>query len=386
MTTTKRAKLGDVCQIKWGDTSKTKASYVESGFPAFSASGCDGLLPYFDHEGPGIVLSAIGAQCGKTWFADGRWSCIKNTIFLKAKPEYADTRYLYYQTKLPDIWPIRGAAQPFISQTDARGIQISLPDLPTQRKIAGILSAYDDLIENNLRRIKILEQMAQSLYREWFVHFRFPGHESATFKDSELGRIPEGWEVIPMGEFVHFKSGFAFKSKMFTDEGEHRLVTIKNVQDGVFDPDSNSRMDELPAKLPGYCVLEDGDILLSLTGNVGRICLVYAGPFLLNQRVAKLQPAYTFDWMLAYCVFRSPEMRTALEMLSNGVAQQNLSPVQAAKMDFGRPPIFLRERFAAIAEPIGRHIVQLYNANKNLRSTRDLLLPKLLVQSMSRDV
>ena len=78
-------------------------------------------------------------------------------------------------------------------------MEIDLPDLPTQRKIAGILSAYDDLIENNLRRIKILEQMAQSLYREWFVHFRFPGHESATFKDSELGRIPLANETIVLG-------------------------------------------------------------------------------------------------------------------------------------------------------------------------------------------
>ncbi len=83
-----------------------------------------------------------------------------------------------------------------------RSIPVRHPDLPTQRKIAGILSAYDDLIENNLRRIKILEQMAQSLYREWFVHFRFPGHESATFKDSELGRIPEGWEVKTLEELT----------------------------------------------------------------------------------------------------------------------------------------------------------------------------------------
>ncbi len=78
----------------------------------------------------------------------------------------------------------------------------SFPDLPTQRKIAGILSAYDDLIENNLRRIKILEEMAQSLYREWFVHFRFPGHESVKMVDSSLGSIPEGWEVNKLGDIA----------------------------------------------------------------------------------------------------------------------------------------------------------------------------------------
>jgi type I restriction enzyme S subunit len=95
-----------------------------------------------------------------------------------------------------------GSAQQHFNVGAAKEMEINLPDLPTQRKIAGILSAYDDLIENNLRRIKILEQMAQSLYREWFVHFRFPGHESARFIESDIGRIPKGWDVKAMTEAV----------------------------------------------------------------------------------------------------------------------------------------------------------------------------------------
>ena len=100
----------------------------------------------------------------------------------------------------PDIWPKRGAAQPFISQTDARNVEIPLPPLPIQRRIAGILSAYDELIENSQRRIKILEAMARALYREWFVHFRFPGHESVPRVPSPLGEIPQGWEVKKLGD------------------------------------------------------------------------------------------------------------------------------------------------------------------------------------------
>jgi len=165
-----------------------------------------------------------------------------------------------------------------------RQAHIPIPPLPIQRRIAGILSAYDELIENSQRRIKILESMARALYREWFVHFRFPGHESVPRVPSALGEIPKGWGICALGEFVQFKSGFAFKSGTFTADGEHRLVTIKNVQDGSFNPESDSRMSELPANLPPYCVLKDGEILLSLTGNVGRVCMVYDGPFLLNQR------------------------------------------------------------------------------------------------------
>jgi len=184
--------------------------------------------------------------------------------------------------------------------------------------------------------------------------------------------------VKKLGDFVQFKSGFAFKSGTFTADGEHRLVSIRNVQDGAFNPESDSRMSELPQNLPPYCVLKDGDILLSLTGNVGRVCLVYDGPFLLNQRVSKLLPVEAFDWAMAYCMFREPEMRVKLEQLSNGVAQQNLSPVLASKMEFARPPRELRQRFAELAEPMVRRIVQLYSTIQNLRRTRDLLLPRLL--------
>jgi type I restriction enzyme, S subunit len=87
-------RLGDLAVIAWGDTSKTKASYTDKGYVAFSASGPDGFMSHFDHQGPGVVLSAIGAQCGKTWFAQGKWSCIKNTIYLKVISDEIDPRFL----------------------------------------------------------------------------------------------------------------------------------------------------------------------------------------------------------------------------------------------------------------------------------------------------
>jgi type I restriction enzyme S subunit len=294
-----------------------------------------------------------------------------------------DARYLYYwvtRQEFTDYLSLhaKGAAYPAVSAEDIGNGEIDLPHLPIQQRIAGILSAYDELIENSQQRIKILESMARALYREWFVHFRFPGHESVPRVPTTLGDIPQGWEVCELGDFVQFKSGFAFKSGTFTEEGNHRLVTIKNVQDGAFNPESDSRMSDLPPNLPPFCVLNDGDILLSLTGNVGRVCLVYDGPFLLNQRVCKLSPVAPLDWAMTYCMFREPEMRTKLEMLSNGVAQQNLSPVLASHMKFVLPPRELRQSFQLTAEPMVRTIIQLYTKIKNLRQTRDLLLPRLL--------
>ncbi len=104
-------KLGDVlADISWGDTSTTKASYVEEGYAAYSASGSDGKLDHYDYDRTGIVLSAIGAQCGKTWLARGNWSCIKNTIRLWSKDERASTEFLFIATEGQDFWPRRGAA------------------------------------------------------------------------------------------------------------------------------------------------------------------------------------------------------------------------------------------------------------------------------------
>src|SRR3989338_1706747 len=141
--------------------------------------------------------------------------------------EKADWRYAFYSLLLNrgDLTvQAQGAAQQNLNQDLIRQFALSLPPLPVQRRIAGILSAYDELIENNQRRIRILEEMARSLYREWFVHFRYPGHETVPLVDSQLGRIPQGWEIGAIGDFIQFKSGFAFKSGSFTADGEHRLV------------------------------------------------------------------------------------------------------------------------------------------------------------------
>lgn len=396
-----RGRLGDVCRVIPGYAFKS-SDWQDEGIPVVKIKNITGdnsvdlteidcvpeslltpKLQKFVLKDGDILVAMTGATAGKVGKVRTDRPILLNQRVAKIAPAEADPGFIWavvssqeYQEKF--FYLADGAAQPNMSGGQIEGVEIPLPPLPVQRRIAGILSAYDELMENSQRRIRLLEAMARALYREWFVHFRFPGHEKHPRVAAPLGDIPQGWEVCALGDFVQFKSGFAFKSGTFTADGEHRLVTIKNVQDGAFNPQSDSRMNELPKNLPPYCVLNDGDILLSLTGNVGRVCLVYDGPFLLNQRVSKLAPVEAFDWAMTYCMFREPEMRVKLEQLSNGVAQQNLSPVLASKMEFARPPRELRQHFATAAEPMVRRIVQLYTTTQNLRRTRDLLLPRLL--------
>jgi hypothetical protein len=141
-------KLGDVADVQWGDTNTTKASYKSKGYIAFSAAGPDGLMDHYDFDREGIVLSAIGANCGETWFAHGKWSCIKNTIRIWGLDGKADTRILYYVTHNKDLWPQRGSAQPFISQTDARNMEILLPDFEEQKRLSDLLAPFDEEIES----------------------------------------------------------------------------------------------------------------------------------------------------------------------------------------------------------------------------------------------
>jgi type I restriction enzyme, S subunit len=258
-------------------------------------------------------------------------------------------------------------------------LQVPLPPRPVQHQIASILSAYDDLIENNARRIKILEEMAQMVYREWFVNFHFPGYEKLQLaKRGEGGQIPMGWRVGLLGELVSLRSGFAFKSTTFDSEGLFGLVTIRNVHDGAFSPECQSQIADLPPNLPKYCVLEAGDIVMSLTGNIGRVCFVFGSNLLLNQRVAKVISSRPGDLPFVYFLLRQTETQKRFEQISTGVAQQNLSPVKAMEERVVVPPKELRERFGEIVQPMTAEIVNLFTCGTILRQTRDLLLPKLV--------
>jgi type I restriction enzyme S subunit len=150
------------------------------------------------------------------------------------------TKYLYYalHRQLENFKSIStGATTKFLTLNILNNIDLTIPPLPTQQKIAGILSAYDDLIENNTRRIEILEEMARMLYREWFVKFRFSGHEAVQFVESELGFIPDGWEVVTLGDVYDTSSGGtpSRKNPEFYD-GSIKWIKTRELNDSfIFD-------------------------------------------------------------------------------------------------------------------------------------------------------
>ena len=254
-----------------------------------------------------------------------------------------------------------GSTQAALTISGLKSIDILLPDINTQQSIAEVLSSLDDKIDLLHRQNKTLEQLAETLFRQWFVE-----------------EADESWEVGTISTIIEIQSGFAFKSTEFVEQGRYKLITIKNVQNGYLDLSKTDKLYQLPNRMPHYCLLNEGDILLSLTGNVGRCCLVEESNLLLNQRVANLRPRIDRDWAFTYIMFRRNSMRKTLEELAKGTAQANLSPIETGNIEIQIPPENLLSKYSDIATPMITNVLQNKIQIRTLTQLREILLPKLM--------
>jgi len=266
-----------------------------------------------------------------------------------------------------------GAATPIVNKTSFENIEVVVPPLPTQQKIAAILSAYDDLIENNLRRIKILEDMAQNLYREWFVKFRFPGHQHARFIDSPLGRIPERWEVKKLDQVV------AFQNKG-TEAGEH-------LSDRVYFP-----IDCIPRK--SLAISETGswkDAQSSLhLFDAGDILFGAMRPYFHKVVVAPFKGVTRKTCFVFKCALLEYHAFAALTLFQDSTVSFANAHSKGATIPYavwphsmdGMPVVVpaseQSEKFEDAVGPMIARIGTMFFQNTTLRRTRDLLLPRLI--------
>ena len=223
-----------------------------------------------------------------------------------------------------------GSTRDNISPSHIRLTSIPFPPLPTQRKIAAVLSAYDDLIENNTRRIKILEEMAATVYRQWFVEFRFPGHENAPMTESDLGLIPQGWEVQTLGDVTSvITKGTTPTSlgKQFTAEGVNFIKVQSIDEHGEILDSKLAKIDDVTHELLKRSQLQEYDILFSIAGAIGRVATVPKRllPANTNQAVAIIRPSCLFFAAYLYHTLRSSNfLNYSLERVVQ-TAQANVS-------------------------------------------------------------
>ena len=172
-------------------------------------------------------------------------------------------------------------------------------------------------------------------------------------------------------------SGYAFSTNEYDDLGEYKLYTIKNVQDGKIISTVDNRINEMPINMPKECELQINDILMSLTGNVGRIGLVYEEKVLLNQRLLKLIPKYN-DISYIYLLFRNDFMKSKLEKISTGTSQKNLSPIDLGNVKIVAPNELILNKFNNICNSVVYRITENLRENEELMRLRDFLLPLLM--------
>ena len=379
-----RRRLGEIADLNWGDTNTTKASYTPNGFLAFSATGPDGFLPYHDFDRIGVVLSAIGANCGQTWLARGKWSCIKNTIRFWSKSPEADTEFLYWYTRNPDFWPRRGSAQPFISQGDARSLFIDLPDPSTQRAIASVLGALDDKIELNRRMNETLEAMARAIFKDWFVDFgptRAKMEGRAPYLAPDIWSLfpdrlddegkPEGWSVKPLDQVADFLNGLALQK--YPANGGDSLPVIKIAQ---LRAASVASADLASAQIPRDYVVENGDVLFSWSGSLLHRVWT-AGRGALNQHLFKVTSKQFPKWFFFHWIAEhmpSFQATAASKATTMGHIQRH-HLTQAATV-IGTPAV-MKAADETIAPIFDRQIANDLES-RTLAATRDFLLPKLM--------
>lgn len=273
-----------------------------------------------------------------------------------------------------------------LSQEVLGSVDIPLPDLTIQKKLAEILWTLDRKIALNTDISSKLESMAKTLYDYWFVQFDFPDENGRPYRTSggemvwnaQLKQeIPKGWEIKNISDICEIISGYPFQSATYSKTGKYRLITIKNVQDSRIDLNVDNYIKILPKDLPSYCILSPGDILMSLTGNVGRVGLMYAYDCLLNQRVALIKPKHSYLNAFLYFLFKSNRLKILMENISTGTSQKNLSPVDTENLAIA----FKDEIVKMFCDKLQLIITKIVIAEKEkveLTKLRDWLLPMLM--------
>ena len=301
-----------------------------------------------------------------------------------------DRSFLYYLFNFPSVRnqikaSATGATVKHTAPDRIYNVAVDLPPLPTQRKIAAVLSAYDDLIENNTRRIKILEEMASAIYREWFVKFRFPGHEQAEMVESELGLIPQGWEVKQLGEIVSEIIDYRGKTpkKLGGDWAESGIIALSamNVKQGkLVNLEKAKFISEELYKIWMKSEIAKNDILMTSEAPLGETYyLTEKKKICLSQRLfcIRANPNIIKPSLLFYAI-SSPVIQGQLHASATGTTVLGIRQAALRKISVIIPLLQLQSKAEAVLDTLIRTKETLEKKNTNLRQTRDLLLLKLI--------
>lgn len=377
-------KLGELLEIKYG---KDHKKLNDGKYPLYGSGGIMRYVDQYLYDDESILIPRKGTLTN-LFYLNSPFSTVDTMFWSKINKEKIFPKFLYYLLKTYDFSTLdEGAAIPSLTTKTLKEVLVKIPEsLETQRKIASILSGYDDLIENNLKRIKILEEMAQQTYEEWFVRMRFPGFETANIND-ETG-LPEGWEKVKLNEIADFQNGYAFYTKGYSEKG-YAIIDLGNVSEyGDLNISGNEKLisTELYHSLPKFH-LKKHDIVIAMTDITSSLRILAKSAIIdkddtyaLNQRVGMLRPKTgLFNFAFLYALLSDYRFIERMKAMSKGAVQFYFNTKDIVNYETFLPPKDIIDDFVNVYEPYLNTRMLLKDQNQRLRETRDLLLPRLMM-------
>lgn len=373
--------LVDIFDNRRVPLSSTERMMRQGPFPYYGAQGVIDHIDDYIFDGRYILVPEDGENLRSrkspiAYFAEGRFWVNNHAHIIKAKPHVAVDRFVQSALQATNIdrW-VTGAAQPKLSQRNLKQIPIRIPSREVQQTIAAILDTFDDLIENNRRRVELLEEMARTIYREWFVKFRYPGHEDVPMVDSALGPIPEGWGVSAASAIVEVNPRIKPDKSI-----EHPLITMSDLDERtmVCCP-SGVRAGGSGAKF------QQGDTLFARitpclqNGKTGLVQFLAEDEVGLGSTEFVVLRGRLVGSVFTYCLARDDRFRGhAIASMSGASGRQRVRNECFDSYPLATPPKCLAKAFEDTAGPLISQIQILFNKSMRLEALRDTLLPKLV--------
>ncbi len=362
--------LGEVVTLKRGHD-LPESQRRDGSIPIVSSSGVTGFHNIAKAEPPGVVTGRYGTIGEVFYIQEPYWPL--NTALYAINFHGNDPKFVSYflRNSLKGTTGSK-AAVPGVNRNDLHAYRVRVPDLAAQVSIANKLSVYDDLIDNNKRRIKLLEEAARLTYRGWFVRFRFPGHELTKIQNG----LPEGWHRAAITDLAEFLSRGI--SPAYDDDVQGLVINQKCVRDGLLDLGPARHQSK---KVPASKFVRVGDVLVNSTGagTLGRVaqvleeipdCTVDSHVTIVRPR-ENLSPAW-FGMALV-------SMQSVIEGMGKGATNQTeLSKTDLGELKLTVPSKSVSDEFDQLVSPLRRQVQVLRNQCKALQKARDLLLPRLI--------
>ena len=411
MSEWKKVKLGDYIDVLSGFAFKSK-DFSDSGIPVIKIKNV--CPPYISLEDLSYVPNSIAFQNPRYILRKGdvliamtgshinqiasvvgrvgrvrydaitvlnqRVGKIVNKNEAKSSLDYIYYYLSQYEVKVELAQKAGGAAnQANISPSDIKNLLFPYPPIGIQHRIATILSRYDSLIENYQKQIKLLEEAAQRLYKEWFVDLRFSGHENTNIIDG----VPEGWEKKTIDDVTcKITTGLNPRKNFVLGKGSNYYVTIKNMADNtLFLDDRCDRVDnEALEKINKRSDLKIGDILFSGIGTIGRVALVDipTNNWNVSESVFTLRANDIVTKEFLYLMLLSPDMQNYCQSNAHGAAQKGIRMADLKAYSFNLPPFGVIQKFTNLVTPTIKKVSSIRNQIRLLTEARDRLLPKLM--------